>query len=238
MFLIDVYYRYLLQRCMSGFLQGRDAVTINWEESKYGKSQYHYVWLRDNCQCPQCYSPIQNQRHTHPLHLSSALQPVSISQSSTDLSLSIRWPDGHQSCYSAEWLLQHTYDGSTEESRSVKVPFTKDVRGKPLLWGKEVESHLPRVTYQSILDSDEGFLEWSSLVDIYGFCFVDETPLDLESMQALVNRIGLVRNTLWGSYYVLGAGDNRYATGYLFTLCKYHFAVGCCRFTGAMLSLL
>lgn len=106
--------------------------------------------------------------------------------------------------------MKHTYDDSIETPGDKRVPFTRDVRNEPLIWGKEVASDPPTVLYQSILESDEKFLEWNSLMETYGFCFIEKTPLDLESMQKLVNRIGLVRNTLWGDYYVLGAGDNRY----------------------------
>lgn len=106
--------------------------------------------------------------------------------------------------------MKHTYDGSIESSHDRRIPFTRDIRREPLIWGKEVASNPPRIIYQSILDSDEKFLEWNSLMETYGFCFIDETPLDEESMQKLVNRIGLVRNSLWGDYYILGAGENRY----------------------------
>ena len=97
-----------------------------------------------------------------------------------------------------------------ESSVNEQVQFTRDFRCEPLIWDREIASKPPRILYQSILESDEMFLEWNTMMETYGFCFIDETPLDLESMQKLVKKIGLVRNSLWGDYYVLGVGENRY----------------------------
>ena len=197
-------------RAVSSFVQGSNSIAVRWNEAPGGPTtEYHYVWLRDNCQCTECYETGNNQRWTDPLKLRSDIQPVSISNSSSDLSLSIGWPDGHQSQFTAEWLKMNAYDGSIETGHDKRVPFTRDMRCDPIVWGKEVASNPPRVRFQSIIEDDEKFLEWNSFMEKYGFCFIEETPLDRGSTDKLIDRIGVARNTLWGGVYEIGLGQSR-----------------------------
>ena len=207
-----------LCRSIGSFIQGSDSIKIKWKSIPNSeKTEFHYVWLRDNCPCDKCFSPTNSLRLQDPLLLTTDIKPVAVSQNSNQ-SLTISWLDGHESDFTADWLKRNAYDGTIDTPYDKRVPFTRDVRQDSVQWGEEIASNPPIITYQEIMESDENFLKWNSLLELYGFCFVYETPLDIQSMRNLFNKIGVVRNMLWGDFYVLGKRNSRYAYNYKFSL--------------------
>ena len=212
----------------SQLTQSDDSVIIDWRDSLEGRhkvltsSKYHYIWLRDNCRCPKCYNPGLNQRFIDSLKALGSAIPTSLSLSSEGsedkmTTMRVMWEDGHESHYSMEWLSKNVYDGSVDYKLNEEAPFTWDERQESHGWGQEIASSPPRMAYSDIMSSDEKFLEWCSLMERHGFVFVDETPLDLESVKRLVNRIGCVSTSYYGDYYESSA-DGRYVKHSVFFL--------------------
>jgi trimethyllysine dioxygenase len=64
------------------------------------------------------------------------------------------------------------------------------------------------------MGSDEGVLAWLRLVARYGFCVVTGTPADARSTQALAERVGYVRETIFGGFWEFTADLEKADTAY------------------------
>ena len=52
-------------------------VCVAWEGRKEEVDRYPSVWLRDNCQCPDCFDPSSRQRKLLLRNFDADIQPVS-----------------------------------------------------------------------------------------------------------------------------------------------------------------
>ncbi|KAL1478138.1 hypothetical protein MTO96_035195 [Rhipicephalus appendiculatus] len=67
--------------------------------------ELNYIWLRDNCSCPECVHPKSKQKLVDTAGLDYNVRPVSM-EVSADGSLEVTWGDStgtHQSSYSPLW---------------------------------------------------------------------------------------------------------------------------------------
>ena len=184
--------------------EGRDSVEIKWNGKKDTTSaKFHYMWLRDNCQCQECYHPDTLQRLSDVLNIKGDLKPTRVGLSddrhveSDSTGVSVEWEDGHMSLYSLSWLQSHCYDWKGEKPH-FENPLTSRV--DPIVWGREIGDTPPIVDYSSFMKDDQTFLEWSDKVDQYGFCFIDGIPLEPSNSKHLLERVGVLRQTMYGNF--------------------------------------
>lgn len=194
--------------------QGTDSVEINWnrrdDTTATFWSRFHYTWLRDNCQCPECYHPETNQRLLDTLMVIGAdLRPNRVeltdnaeplkSDSDDSTALTVEWKDGHRSSYPLLWLQHHSYE---QQSGSQHFETTLEQSRPDLVtWGKEISVTPPIVDYDSFMKDDGTYIEWSDKVDQYGFCFIDGIPLEPLFSKQVLERAGVLRNTLYGDFW-------------------------------------
>ena len=57
------------------------------------------------------------------------------------------------------------------------------------------------MTYDSVIDSDEGVRQWLTIVATYGFAIVTGTPATAAATEALIRRVGYVRETIFGGFW-------------------------------------
>ena len=165
---------------------GEDALTVDWQD---GSSEiFHYLWLRDNCPCPQCV-------HSNGQRLFDILDlPMNITGSAAAVdhsgALSIRWSAGaHESCYPAEWLQAHSYSATTRARR----------RRTPNLWDAKLippQAHWPEVSRDS--RAERRWLE--ALLDT-GFALLREVAAQTGMVAKVGDHIGFVRTTNYGRIF-------------------------------------
>ena len=180
--------------------QGRDSVEIKWnrkDESSFW-SNFHHLWLRDNCQCPECYHSETHQRLSDIMKIGFDLRPKSVELNKNadciaSSCLTIEWEDGHRSVYPTSWLQSHSYDFQGVKEFESKID--------PTVWGKEISNTPPIVSYDNYMKDDHTFLEWSDKVDRYGFCFIDGIPLEPMYTKQVLERSGVLRNTFYGQFW-------------------------------------
>ncbi|XP_065181487.1 gamma-butyrobetaine dioxygenase-like [Sycon ciliatum] len=95
----------------------KSHVRVVWDDKV--ASQYHFVWLRDNCRCSQCIDPGTQQKLLDTASIALDLQPREVSfctssedEGMGDSAVRIKWSaDGgsseHVSIYPASWLRAH-----------------------------------------------------------------------------------------------------------------------------------
>ncbi|OQR82065.1 gamma-butyrobetaine dioxygenase [Thraustotheca clavata] len=167
-----------------------ETLKLSWSDGI--QSSFHYVWLRDNCNCSKCRHPIAEERMHDTLSIDLDISPTQVTavpaSDINEASVHVEWPDAHVSQYSASFLQKNCYHRLSEAS---------DINNQVLWRASDMESNMPRIDYQK-LNEENGAVEWLELLDTYGFTLIENVPSDEEQCQRVAERIALVRNTFWG----------------------------------------
>ncbi|KAH9269887.1 hypothetical protein BASA83_008042 [Batrachochytrium salamandrivorans] len=179
-----------------------DAATVtNDKEGKHSsaapiiKSQFHYSWLRDNCQCAKCVLASNGQKLHSSGSVSPTIKPAAIAVQDAAV-LTVQWPaEGedpiHHSEYSAHWLQTHSYSG--QELRSSTTL-------RPLRWdGAYFKACTHRVSYDEFFNHYSGFRSVLQQLNDFGLVFLTGVPTNDKQVEALVRRMGPIQETFYGS---------------------------------------
>jgi trimethyllysine dioxygenase len=166
------------------------------------------VWLRDHCQCSECFHPSTKQRLIETFD--EIPQDVSFSQDSVvedAHGFQVAWSDGHQSYYPKDWL-------NTRLQKRDRVTERQGLVNLALWTGDNIKSNPPSVEYDAIMASDEGVKDWTHLIRQYGFCYIDNCPKTPEATQTLLERVAFIRHTHYGGFYDFTADLSKGDTAY------------------------
>lgn len=171
-------------------------------------SEFHYVWLRDNCGCAECVHPDTKERIlvTHTITEDIAPEKVEVVEDR----LSIIWnQDKHQSEYSLAWLAAHNYshasgdfDTSSFESGTAKSNLK--------LWGSEFQNSLPNFDYQDIRNDPKVLLEWCEVLRDYGLVIVRGAPQVEGEIERFASFVAVVRETIYDRLHNVRATPGEY----------------------------
>jgi trimethyllysine dioxygenase len=162
---------------------------VTWDDGL--ESWYPWLWLRDHAHDEATIHPITRQRQLETASLPADLRAASATADNGVARIS--------------WI------GSAEVSE-VPVDFLRTFRSpnsariatevQPVLWDYAAISEAPtQVEYQQVMDSDGGVHQWLSTVAAYGFAIVTGTPATAEATEALIRRVGYVRETIFGGFW-------------------------------------
>ena len=161
-----------------------DLVCLNWDNG--GKSEFHPVWLRDNCRCEECGDPATGYRNLRLTELDLNCIPEFLNLASNNLL--ITWQDGHNSSFRADWLAENDYDRQKRLSRVFK----------PVLWDSNFRSNPPAYDYVDIRENETQFLEMLTKIRDYGLCFVRNAPAEPGVVEQLALRFGIPQESNFG----------------------------------------
>ncbi|KAK4323385.1 hypothetical protein Pmani_005904 [Petrolisthes manimaculis] len=183
---------------------GNGEVRVVWGKSPCSSSSssgsgggeecvYPYPWLRDNCQCIQCYDADSYTRiitledwHHHDT-------PQQVKVCNDGVCLEVVWSSGHISTYSATWLYHRRFNS---QARSVK----KSVLAlKKELWGRDFQ--ISRHSFDSIVSDDEALLGFLTSLEKFGVVLVTEAPRKPKAAFHIVNKAGFPKRTHYGLHY-------------------------------------
>ena len=162
-------------------------LTITWGDGHH--SSYHPLWLRHQCECNVCGTPIDAVRGIRLLDIPSNIEPELRDSSNTDVH--IQWmPDKHRSVYSAKWLRNHCYSDQERARR----------KHRPTLWDGSIVDALPTFDFNQVeIDQAEHLAMLESVRD-YGFCQVINLSTEPGQSHRLVELIGTQRQTHFSTY--------------------------------------
>ena len=164
------------------------ALEISWVDSH--RSTFHFIWLRDNCPCPEC-------RHANGQRIvETHLIPPDIRAGSATLAddgaVEIVWAnDGHVSRFDPSWLRSNSYPVKEREKRG---PQQK-------LWNAELLQPLPKASFREVSTSDAALRRWLSMVADYGFALLQGVPTVSGALTEVVDLFGFVRETNYGRFF-------------------------------------
>jgi gamma-butyrobetaine dioxygenase len=146
---------------MANSTMGDRSVTLDWDDGT--SSDFHYIWLRDNCPCTECKHPNAWERLLDNVELDL---DVRLKKISFDDVLEITWENGHETTMSADWLREHRYGRAGRDSR----------REIPILWTAEIATDPPSISLSEIDDDETGLQRWLTMVRDFGFTIVTDVP--------------------------------------------------------------
>lgn len=94
---------------MGNSIMGNRKVKLEWDDGS--SSEFHYIWLRDNCACDECKHPDAWERLLDNVELNLDIRPTHLEFGDA---LEVEWDDGHQTSLSADWLRKNAMAGTGE----------------------------------------------------------------------------------------------------------------------------
>ncbi len=160
---------------------GDDHLTLT---AGAGPSSFHYVWLRDNCGCPECRIVQSGERALFTATIRDDIAPTraEVRDGADGAHLDLDWNDGHATTYSVSWLLDHSYS----------APVAQDA--DPVLWDATLAA-VPTFEHDDVVETAEGQLAYLEAVQTYGVAVVRHTPSVEGEVERFAEKIGHVRET-------------------------------------------
>ena len=144
-----------------------------------GDTQFHPLWLRDNCQCSDC-------RHESGQRLlDTRLLPDDLSVVTVN-GYKVSFSDGHTSVFDPAWLRANAGDAPSSTRR---------------LWGAEIQDELPMGWYDEVSAGGEPLRRWLASVDEFGFAILTDGPTEPETVTRTAELFGFVRETNYGRLF-------------------------------------
>ena len=164
-----------------------NTLDIEWKDGK--KSNFLFMWLRDNC--PNDVHPTANQRTFDLLTVSEDIHPNEYKVNNKG-QLEIKWSEGnHTSYFEPKWLKNNCY--TLKSDKKYISPY--------FLWDSSLQNNLEKISlnYTDVIN-DESYLEnWLEILNIYGFSIIKNSPIEQKSALQILNKISHIRETFFGT---------------------------------------
>ena len=161
------------------------ALNIEWSDGE--KSNFNFLWLRDNC--PTAHDKDSRHRMFNILEISTNIEPKTY-KINNEGKLEIEWSEGnHTSFYEQEWLRKNCY--TINNNKKYVSPYQ--------LWDSSLQKNIKsiHIEHDEIINSDEGLIKWLELLHYKGIAIVKNTPIEKESAFPVLNRISHTRETFF-----------------------------------------
>jgi trimethyllysine dioxygenase len=178
------------------------ALAVRWGDGVV--SEYLWLWLRDHAHDAATLHPVTQQRQLYTAGVAPDVRGSAARIDGDDVA--VTWVDDNPSS-----RLPIDFLARFRQPRSVRAA----VDVERVLWdGALIDEQWPTVTYESVIDSDDGVAEWLRQVATYGFCIVEGTPVTVEASQDLLRRVGYIRETIFGGFWDFQADLSKADTAY------------------------
>jgi len=180
-----------------------DSLSIEWSNGDI--SQFHYIWLRDNCHCQQCVSALTREQLFEICDVPLTIKPVKAALNAENR-LVIEWDFAkHISEFLPGWLQSHCYSDIARERRQCK----------PQVWDKAtIQENLPRFAYHGVMQSDETLLNWLKDLHSYGISLIENVDTIPDTVAKVAQRISFIRHTNFGTLFDVRAKPEANSAAY------------------------
>ncbi len=180
-----------------------EYLTIHWDNGQ--SSDFHYLWLRDNCTCAECVTTLTREQMFEICDVPLDIKAESVSISAENR-LVVQWDfESHQSSYHPGWLKTHCYSKEAREQRKIL----------PKIWDKQrISQELPVHAFANIMQQDDDLLVWLRDLRDYGVTLVTEVDTSGAALKAVAERIAFIRETNFGTLFEVKAKPNANSAAY------------------------
>lgn len=181
---------------------GDSALQLHWDDGHC--SEFHYLWLRDNCPCTRCVSPLTREQLFEICDVSLDIRPQRAVLNGGYLE--ILWNEGeHESRYHPGWLREHCYSEAARARRQWKAQ----------IWDKaRIEQELPVFDYAEVMADDAVLLAWLRQQRDYGIALIRNTDTTPGTVERVANRISFIRETNFGTLFDVQAKPDANTAAY------------------------
>lgn len=177
----------------TGVAAAGEEITVSWSDGV--ETRYHALMLRENSPDPETIHPQAREMAISPLDI-----PGDIAFAAAEIdaagAIAVVWSDGGRSRYHPGWLRAHGW----MEAPDAPPPRT--------LWiGSELAAP-PSFDGPAALEDPDVFLDWLEALRDYGVARLRGLPQQDGLLEAIVTRIGPVRESNFGRQYVLEIKDD------------------------------
>ena len=178
------------------------SLETTWDDSTV--TRFPWIWLRDHAHDEDTLHPVTQQRQLFTASLSPELEGTAAVVDGDTLRVS--WNDGSaDSVLPIDFLVRFRL--AQAPRAAVDTPIT--------LWdATTIDSDLPMVDFDAVMTTDDGVRDWLAKTAEFGFCLAVGTPPDAVATEALLRRIGYVRETIFGGMWEFTADLTKADTAY------------------------
>ena len=181
----------------------QDYLSIIWDHGH--QSDFHYLWLRDNCHCAQCLATLTREQVFEICDVPETIRPLE-AYICDQHRLIVKWDYAeHVSQFHPGWLLSHCYSDSA----------LKDKQWQAKVWDREsIFQQLPTTQYSAIMQSDEQLLTWLKALKDFGIALVSNVDTEENTLTKVANRISFIRETNFGTIFNVRAKADANSAAY------------------------
>ena len=178
------------------------SLVMTWPDGEVTK--YPWIWLRDHAHDEATMHPVTQQRQLFTAAVPDDL--IAASAVVSDGFLVVSWRDGSaDSVLPLAFLSRHRRPSAA----------TARVETAVALWNAAtISDAVPTVPYDEVMRDDAAVGEWLRTTFEFGFCIVAGTPPEAAATEALLRRIGYVRETIFGGMWEFTADLTKADTAY------------------------
>ncbi|MGD9744372.1 MAG: TauD/TfdA family dioxygenase [Dongiaceae bacterium] len=179
----------------------REAAALRLSWSGGLVSRFSHLWLRDNCACPICRHPDTMERRFLFIDALDLERPASYAPLAASLgadgALELLWPSTkldarpHRSRFDPAWLRYH----APEEQRRRREA------ERSASWDATIAGRLPRITYDEMMQTDEGLARWLEALLDPGVVLMTGAPARDGEVQRVAERVQPPRWTNFGAVF-------------------------------------
>ncbi|KAH8289686.1 hypothetical protein KR054_009500 [Drosophila jambulina] len=188
------------------------------QEDQGSALKYPQVWLRDNCQCPECFHKATRARKSHWERGPVNIQAEKVNFNQKQQQLEVVWQDEHKSSFDLAWLRERDF-GAAARKRYLDEVYKPPVQ----LWGKSEFATVRReFNYEDVIQKDAVLKAWLEALAIQGFAILKGAPDDINVARNLAERIGYIKRTTYGDVFEVKSKPNAGNYAYLMTPLPLH----------------
>uniref|UniRef100_A0A1B6E3F2 Gamma-butyrobetaine dioxygenase n=1 Tax=Clastoptera arizonana TaxID=38151 RepID=A0A1B6E3F2_9HEMI len=171
--------------------------------------RFPYIWLRDNCQCSECFHTPSKSRIINAEHFDFDIKPQEIEV--LESRLKVKWSDNHLSYFTISWLKNHRFS-----SKHQKYWLHNVYRPCPQPWrANEFSRILQRFNYNDVLKREDTLLSWLESLAIWGVALIKDAGVKENTLLGLCNRVAFVKHTQYGNIFGVKAKPGTSNVAYL-----------------------
>jgi trimethyllysine dioxygenase len=185
-------------------LAGRH-VELAWANGRSG-DLFSLLWLKDHCPSPKCLHPDTKQRQIDTFAIPETLSASNVALEENGRVLRVDWAPEHDG---------HEHVSRFDAAFLASILPANRARPQRFSWdAAAIESDVPSVSHDAVMNDDAGLKQWLELVETYGFCVVTGTPATPEATKALMERVAYIRETIFGGFWDFTANMEHKDTAY------------------------
>lgn len=159
-------------------------------------TRYPFAYLRDICQCPECFHQSSLQRSFDTVgKLDLNILPEKYEVTPDGDRIVITWPDGHISTFESEWLHSRRLS-DRKNSNTDRSTLNRD--GVEFWNAEKLQDKIPKSDFHEIMEDDQALFEWLKALHGVGIALVTNTPQKVGQGEKLSDRVGYFKTTHYG----------------------------------------